>query len=260
MTTKTKSKTKVEQEITVEEKLFALYELQRVNSKIDEIRILRGDLPLEVQDMEDEIMGLETRLENFKTEIEEIKTAIKGKQIEIEEANIKIERYKEQLSNVSNNREYDNLTKEIEFQTLEIQLCEKKIKEFNLALEDKKEEKESNKEKLSERKLDYKEKKKELAEIISETKQDEEKLRDRAKKIEKNIEPRLITAFKRIRKGTRNGLAVVPVQRDACGGCFSKIPPQRQLDIRSRKKIIVCENCVRILVDQDLVDEMDNKK
>lgn len=260
MATKTKAKTKVEQEITVEEKLFALYELQKVNSKIDEIRVLRGDLPLEVQDMEDEIMGLETRIENFKTEIEDTKAAIKGKKIEIEEAEMKIERYKEQLNNVANNREYDNLSKEIEYQTLEIQLCEKHIKEFEVALEDKNEEKESNDEKLKERKLDHKEKKNELTEIITETKQDEEKLRERAKKIEKNIEPRLITAFKRIRKGTRNGLAVVPVQRDACGGCFSKIPPQRQLDIRSRRKIIVCENCVRILVDQELVDEIDKKK
>ncbi len=249
------AKKKAEKEITTEEKLFALYELQSVNTKIDNIKILRGDLPLEVQDMEDEIMGLETRVKNIDEEISELKTTIKGKKVEIEEANMKIDRYKEQLNNVANNREYDNLSKEIEFQTLEIELCEKRIKEFTAKQEQKKEEKESSKEQLNERKLDYKEKKAELAEIISETKQEEEKLRDRAKKIETKIEPRLLTAFKRIRKAGRNGLAIVPVDRAACGGCFSKVPPQIQLDIRSRKKIIVCENCGRILVDAEMTEQ-----
>ncbi len=254
------TKKKATKEISIEEKLFALYELQTVNSNIDEIKILRGDLPLEVQDMEDEIMGLETRLKNIDTEISELKTTIKGKKVEIEEANMKIERYTEQLNNVANNREYDNLTKEVEFQNLEIQLCEKRIKEFTALQEEKKEEKKEATEKLNERKLDYKDKKEELAEIISETKQDEEKLRDKAKKIEKKIEPRLLTAFKRIRKAARNGLAIVPVERAACGGCFSKIPPQIQLDIRSRKKVIVCENCGRILVDKEMAESKKKKK
>ncbi|MFV0390875.1 MAG: zinc ribbon domain-containing protein [Paludibacteraceae bacterium] len=247
--------TKIEKEITVEERLRAIYELQKVNSKIDEIKTLRGDLPLEVQDMEDEIVGLSTRLENYESELAEIQTMITGKKVEIEESKMKIERYKEQQNNVRNNREYDNLSKEIEFQTLEIELSEKRIREYTVALETKKEEKELTAKQLSERKLDLDDKKGELEEIVSETKQEEEKLRENAKKIETLIEPRLVTAFKRIRKNAHNGLAVVAVQRDACGGCFNKIPAQRQLDIRSRKKIIVCEYCGRILVDLDLANE-----
>ena len=250
---------KIEKEITVEEKLKALYELQKVDSKIDEIKILRGDLPPEVQDMEDEIVGLSTRLENFEAEIAQLSTMITGKKVEIEEAKIKIERYKEQQNNVRNNREFDYLSKEIEFQTLEIELSEKRIREFTTSLENKKTEKDETANQLSERKLDLNQKKGELEDIVSETKQEEEKLRERAKKIESMIEPRLVTAFKRIRKNARNGLAVVSVQRDACGGCFNKIPAQRQLDIRSRKKIIVCEYCGRILVDLDLAGEGDAK-
>ncbi len=243
---------KIEKEITVEEKLFALYDLQKVVSKIDEIKILRGELPLEVQDLEDEIIGLNTRLEHFDQELAEIQSYINGKKIEIEEARIKIARYQEQQENVRNNREYDNLSKEIEFQTLEIELCEKRIREGNVAKEQKLEEQAKTQHILSERQLDLNQKKAELNEIIAETKQEEERLREDAKRIESIIEPRLLTAFKRIRKNARNGLAVVYVQRDACGGCFNKIPAQRQLDIRTRKKVIVCEYCGRILVDQDL--------
>jgi hypothetical protein len=243
---------KTEKEITVEEKLKALYDLQRVVSKIDEIKILRGELPLEVQDLEDEIIGLNTRMENFESEIAEIVATIASKKIEIEEARMKIEKYKEQQNNVRNNREYDNLSKEIEFQTLEIELCEKRIREYTAGLETKQVDQKVTAEQLSERKLDLDLKKGELNEIVSETKQEEEKLREHAKEIELSIEPRLVTAFKRIRKNARNGLAVVYVQRDACGGCFNKIPAQRQLDIRLRKKIIVCEYCGRILVDQEL--------
>lgn len=243
---------KIEKDITVEEKLNALYELQKVMSKIDEIKILRGDLPLEVQDMEDEIIGLNTRMENLKNEIEELNTLVAGKKIEIEESKIKIDRYKEQQNNVKNSREYDNLSKEIEFQSLEIELCEKRIREYGAALENKKADMESTGAYLAERNIDIEQKKGELDEIISETKQEEEKLREKAKNIESLIEPRLVTAFKRIRKNARNGLAVVSVQRDACGGCFNKIPAQRQLDIRLRKKIIVCEYCGRILVDPEL--------
>jgi len=172
--------------------------------------------------------------------------------LEIEQARTKIEKYKEQQENVRNNREYDNLSKEIEYQTLEIELCEKRIKEYTAALEAKKAEQQSTMEALSERRLDLEQKKGELNEIISETKQEEERLREQIKQIEQRVEPRLLTAFKRIRKNSRYGLSVVPVQRDACGGCFNKIPAQRQLDIRSRKKIIVCEYCGRILVDPEL--------
>ena len=243
---------KAEKEITVEEKLKALYELQKAVSQIDEIKILRGELPLEVQDLEDEIIGLNTRMDNFETEIAEIISTIASKKIEIEESRIKIAKYKEQQDNVRNNREYDNLSKEIEFQTLEIELCEKRIREFTAAQETKQADQKITAEHLTERKLDLEQKKGELNEIVSETKQEEERLREHAKEIEFLIEPRLLTAFKRIRKNARNGLAVVYVQRDACGGCFNKIPAQRQLDIRLRKKIIVCEYCGRILVDQDL--------
>ena len=245
---------KVEKEISVEEKLKAIYDLKTVNSKIDGIKALRGELPLEVQDMEDEIVGLNTRLENFDAELDELQKMITGKKVEIENSKTKIERYTEQQNNVRNNREFDNLSKEIEFQTLEIELSEKRIREFSASLESKKLEKEHSANRLSERNLDLEQKKGELDEIISETKQEEEKLRERAKKIETLVEPRLVAAFKRIRKSARNGLAVVSVERDACGGCFNKIPAQRQLDIRSRKKIIVCEYCGRILVDPDLAN------
>ena len=246
------TETKAEKEITVEEKLFALYDLQKVVSKIDEIKILRGELPLEVQDLEDEIIGLNTRLEHFDAEIADLLANINSKKIEIEEAKTKIERYAEQQKSVRNNREFDNLSKEVEFQTLEIELCEKRIREYSAARESKISEQQATKDKLSERKLDLEQKKGELNEIVAETKQEEEKLREQAKHIEGMIEPRLLTAFKRIRKNARNGLAVVYVQRDACGGCFNKIPAQRQLDIRLRKKVIVCEYCGRILVDQEL--------
>jgi hypothetical protein len=243
---------KTEKEITVEDKLFALYDLQKVVSKIDEIKILRGELPLEVQDLEDEIIGLTTRLEHFDAEIKDIQANIASKKIEIEESRVKIDRYKGQQENVRNNREFDNLSKEIEYQTLEIELSEKRIREFTASKESKTAEQKITIDRLSERKLDLEQKKGELNEIVAETKQEEERLREHAKEIELLIEPRLLTAFKRIRKNARNGLAVVYVQRDSCGGCFNKIPAQRQLDIRLRKKIIVCEYCGRILVDQEL--------
>lgn len=244
--------TKIDKEITVEENLKALYNLQKVVSKIDEIKTLRGELPLEVQDLEDEIIGLNTRLENIESDIADISTTISNKKIEIEEAKAKIEKYTSQQENVRNNREYDNLSKEIEFQGLEIELSEKRIREATITKENKTVEKNNTLEILAERKLDLEQKKSELNEIISETKQEEERLREDAKGIESLIEERLLAAFKRIRKNARNGLAVVYVQRDACGGCFNKIPAQRQLDIRLRKKIIVCEYCGRILVDPEL--------
>jgi predicted nucleic acid-binding Zn-ribbon protein len=246
------TETKVEKEISIEEKLKALYELQKVVSQIDEIKTLRGELPLEVQDLEDEIIGLNTRLEHFETEISNLTAAITSKKIEIEEARIKIAKYKEQQENVRNNREYDNLSKEIEYQSLEIELCEKRIREYTSALENKQADQKSTADHLAERNLDIEQKKGELNEIVSETKHEEEKLREHAKEVESMIESRLLTAFKRIRKNARNGLAVVYVHRDACGGCFNKIPAQRQMDIRLRKKIIVCEYCGRILVDQEL--------
>ncbi len=256
----TKVNSKIEKEITVEEKLFALYELQKIVSKIDEIRTLRGELPLEVQDLEDEIMGLTTRIEHFEREISEYTSRIASEKVAIEESKIKIDRYTEQQKNVRNNREHENLEKEIEFQSLEIELSEKHIREFKVAKDAKAEEQKLTATELAERKLDLEQKKSELDEIVGETRQEEEALREYVKKIESKIEARLLTAFKRKRKSVRNGLAVVFVHRDACGGCFNKIPPQKQLDIRNRKKVLDCEYCGRILVDKDLAEEVQNKK
>lgn len=241
-----------EKEISIEEKLRALHELQNVVSSIDKIKMLRGELPLEVQDLEDEITGLKTRLHNLEDEIRSLETAINNKKIAIKESQTLITKYTEQQSNVRNNREYDSLSKEIEFQTLEIQLSEKRIKEFTAEMSAKKEAIVSSKELLAERMEDLVRKNRELDEITEETKIEEERMKAKAEKIESFIEPRLLSAFKRIRKNARNGLAVVTIQRDACGGCFNKIPPQRQLDIASRKKIIVCEYCGRILVDDNI--------
>lgn len=241
-----------EKDISIEEKLQALHELQTVVTEIDKIKMLRGELPLEVQDLEDEIAGLKTRLANLDEEIRNIETSISNKKNAIRESEALIAKYTEQQENVRNNREYDSLSKEIEFQNLEIELAEKRIKEFTVDKETKNEFVTSSKETLKEKEDDLDRKQKELEDITAETKIEEEKLKAKAEKIESFIEPRLLSAFKRIRKNARNGLAVVTIQRDACGGCFNKIPPQRQLDIASRKKIIVCEYCGRILVDNNI--------
>ncbi|MFW5644396.1 MAG: zinc ribbon domain-containing protein [Bacteroidota bacterium] len=255
-------KTKIEEtaEISVEDKLKALYQLQQVDTSIDKIKILRGELPLEVQDLEDEIAGLETRINNYEEEIKNLEQSITGKNQEILNAENLIKKYEEQQNNVRNNREYDSLSKEIEFQTLEIELCKKKINEFTAEKENKSEIIKEARETLEERKGDLESKKNELDEIVADTKKEEENLNKRSEEIQEIIEPRLLTAYKRIRGNARNGLAVVVVERDACGGCFNKIPPQRQLDIKSRKKVIVCEYCGRILVDDEILEEESNKK
>ena len=245
---------------SVEEKLRALYQLQTMLSEIDKIKTLRGELPLEVQDLEDEVAGLSTRIEKIQNEIADLKASVATKRIEIETAKASIEKYKAQQDNVRNNREYDVLSKEIEFQSLEVELCEKRIREALAAEKAKNEEIERSNVALEEREKDLEAKKTELEEIVSETKQEEEKLREKAKVLETTIEPRLLQAFKRIRKNSRNGLGVVYVQRDACGGCFNKIPPQKQLDIRSRKKVIVCEYCGRIMVDPELAGVVTEQK
>lgn len=242
-------------EITVKEKLKALYDLQVVVSEIDKIKTLRGELPLEVQDLEDDIAGLETRIENFSVEIKECEDTIAGRKLDIENSKGLIEKYKEQQDNVRNNREFDFLSKEMEFQGLEIELAEKRIREAQAISHSKSEEMAVAQEQLEERKKDLETKQQELEEIVSETRSEEENLREKAKDIEILIEPRLLTAFKRIRKSARNGLAVVTVQRDACSGCFNKIPPQRQMDIKMCKKIIVCEYCGRIMIDSNLTNE-----
>jgi len=237
------------QEIPIEEKLKALFRLQQVHSEIDKINILRGELPLEVQDLEDEMAGLSTRIKNFQDEVKQLDTAIANKKNEIVGAQNLIKKYQDQQNNVRNNREFDSLAKEIEFQTLEIELCEKRIREFSAQVSEKQESINSAQILVEERNADLKSKKSELSEITSDTEKEEKQLQKKAAEIETMIEPRLINAYKRIRSNARNGLAVVTVQRDACGGCFANIPPQRQLDIRSRKKVIVCEYCGRILVD-----------
>ncbi|MDE7379315.1 MAG: hypothetical protein K2N13_10235 [Paraprevotella sp.] len=247
-------------DLSIEERLKNLYQLQTMLSEIDKIKTLRGELPLEVQDLEDEIEGLTTRVEKIQAEISDLKKEVADRKLSIENSNVSIAKYKEQLDNVRNNREYEALSKEIEFQTLEIELNEKKIREANQAIEHKTVEIQHCSELVSERRTDLDIKKSELDEIISETKAEEEKLREKSKNLEATIEPRLLSAFKRIRKNSRNGLGIVYVQRDACGGCFNKIPPQRQLDIRMRKKIIVCEYCGRIMIDPELAGVQQESK
>ena len=239
-------------DLSVEEKLKTLYQLQTALSSIDEKRALRGELPLEVQDLEDEIEGLTTRVEKIQNDINEFERAVVQKKGEIADAEQSVARYKSQLDEVKNNREYDTLSKENEFQSLELELCNKKIREANARIAEKKEELALNQQTIAERKEDLDVKKGELEEIMEETRAEEDKLKEKVKDLEAKIETRLLTSFKRIRKNARNGLGVVYVQRDACGGCFNKIPPQRQLDIKMHKKIIVCEYCGRIMIDPEL--------
>lgn len=239
-------------EMSVEQKLQALYELQTTLTAIDEKRALRGELPLEVQDLEDEIAGLDTRIEKIDTEIKEFQSAITMKKGEVQEAQANLERYNNQLNEVRNNREYDSLSKQIDYERLEVELCNKKIKEATDQVAYRTNDLEIAKTEREERQKDLDEKKSELEAILAETREEETMLKERAKDLEVKIEPRLLSSFKRIRKSARNGLGIVYVQRDACGGCFNKIPPQRQLDIKMHKKIIVCEYCGRILIDPEL--------
>ena len=239
-------------DLTVEKKLEALFQLQTTLSQIDEKRALRGELPLEVQDLEDEITGLRTRIEKIESEINEFNAAITQKRGDIADAQAIVARYKEQLNDVMNNREYDMLSKEIVFQELEIELCNKKINEALVKIEEKEALLKQNQEQVDFKLQTLEEKKSELDSIMQETREEEDKLKAKAKGLEEKIEERLLNSFKRIRKNARNGLGVVYVQRDACGGCFNKIPPQRQLDIKMHKKIIVCEYCGRILIDPEL--------
>ena len=239
-------------EYSVEEKLQSLYQLQTMLTEIDKIKTLRGELPLEVQDLEDEIAGLTTRIEKASADVVEMSKGVAENKNTIEVSKQAVNKYQEQQDHVSNNREFDSLNKEIEFKNLEIELAEKRIREFTNAINAKKEEIENNRALVAEKQQDLEIKKSELQEIIEENRQEEERLREKCKNLELNIEPRLLQSFKRIRNNTRNGLGIVYVQRESCGGCFNKIPPQRQLDIRMRKKIIVCEYCGRIMIDPEL--------
>jgi len=246
------AKTKTD-EISVEERLRALFELQQIDSKIDKIRTVRGELPLEVRDLEDLVAGLETRVNNFTEELKTLEDSITNKKNVIKDAQALIKKYEAQQAKVRNNREYDAITKEIEFQNLEIQLAEKRIKEYKATIAAKKDVITQSEEDLKDRKKDLKLKKQELDEIIAETEKEEQDLLKKSKGSEVIIEERLLNAYKRIRSNVINGLGVVTVERDACGGCFNKIPPQRHLDIKTHKKVIVCEHCGRILVDAEIL-------
>ena len=236
----------------VERRLVALYTLQLIDSEIDKIKIVRGELPRAVQDLEDEIAGLHTRIDNFTAEIKETETANKARTAEVGEHEEQIKKYQKQQDNVRNNREFESLNKEIEFQNLEIQLCERKNKEGKAKISELKQRIEAAKTLLENREKDLAAKREELTSIIAETEKDEERLLKKSKEQEQFIDERYLIAYKRIRNAARNGLAVVQIDRDSCGGCFSNIPPQRQMEIKMHKKVIVCENCGRILVDDDI--------
>ena len=230
---------------------MALYQLQKIDSEIDEINKIKGELPLEVQDLEDELAGLNTRIENINAEIEELNSLTRQRKREVDQAKIMIGNYKEQQNNVRNNREYDAITKEIEYQELEIELAEKRLKEYAATMKAKKALIDETNERVAERNIDYKAKKEELDSIEAETAEQVASLEKKAESAKTKIDERLLTAYNRIRRNVHNGLAVVTVRRDACGGCYNRIPPQRQVDIRQGKKLIVCEYCGRILVGGD---------
>ena len=237
-----------EVDYSMQEKILALYELQKIDSKIDEINKVKGELPLEVQDLEDEMAGMKTRIEHINAEIEELNTLSKQRKREVDQAKIMIGNYKEQQNNVRNNREFDAITKEIEYQELEIELAEKRLKEYAAGVKVKKAQLEEAEALSKERTADLGAKKAELEGIEAETAPLGAEYSVQADGVKEKIDERLLAAYERIRRNVRNGLAVVTVKRDACGGCFNRIPPQRQVDIRQGKKIIICEYCGRILV------------
>lgn len=254
------AKIKEKIDASVEGKLRALYELQLIDSKIDRIRTIRGELPLEVQDLEDIVAGLETRVNNLTNELAELENQVSEKTQAVKDFKANIKKYEAQQNKVRNNREYDAITKEIEFQNLEIQLAEKRLKEYKAGIAQKTEILEKSQTEFTERSKDLKVKKAELNEIIEETEKEEKELSVQSEKSSQNIEERLLNAYKRIRANTRNGLAVVPVERDACGGCYNKIPPQKQLDIKMNKKILVCEHCGRVMVDPNIIESATEAK
>lgn len=243
---------KAEKERSVEERLKSLYELQTIFTEIDRIKTLRGELPNEVKDLEDNNARFQTRIQKYKDEIAQLKKQILQKSGEIKDREAKIERYRQQQDNVRNNREYDFLSKEIEFEGLEIELAEKNIREYTAAQEARQNDIAAAEEELADGEHILAEKRAELEDIVSETKAEEENLRSQALALEPLIDAYTLAAFKRIRKNARNGLGIVTVQRNACGGCFNRIPPQRQLEIKMHKKIIVCEYCGRIMIDGQL--------
>ena len=244
-------------EQTVEQKLKALYELQTIHSQVDKIRQIRGELPMEVADLEDDVAGLETRIQKIKYELDDLEDEIVTRKNVIRDAQANIKKYEAQLNEVKNNREYDAISKEVEIQGLDIQVSEKKIREYGFEITSKNQVYEKALADLEERRKDLEVKRDELGTITSETQKEEEDLLAQAEQAENNIEDRLLLAYNRLRKNAKNGLAVVTIRRDSCSGCFNQIPPQRQSDIRQRKKIIVCEHCGRILVDEQMAMEVE---
>ncbi|HWK58972.1 MAG TPA: C4-type zinc ribbon domain-containing protein [Parapedobacter sp.] len=242
-------------EQTIEQKLRALWQLQTIHTKVDKIRQVRGELPIEVSDLEDDIAGLETRIEKIRGELDELEDGIVNRRNMIQDAQTAIKKYEGQLNEVKNNREYDAITKEIEIQGLDIQVSEKKIREFEFEIKNKTEVYEGTLETLETAKKDLDVKKGELDTITGETQKEEDELMKQADEAEKDIEERLLRVYRRLRPSFKNGLAVVSIDRDSCSGCHNKIPPQKQLEIRQRKKIIVCEHCGRVLVDEALAEE-----
>jgi len=240
--------TATKKEVTIADKLDALYALQMIDSEIDRIRTIRGELPLEVQDLEDEIIGLQTRIDKMAEELKDLETEISDRKLASKDSEIAITKYKERQDNVRNNREFESLAKEIEFQELEIKLHEKKTKEARYKIDLKNETLTEATDRLNSKQGDLDIKQSELDAIISETQKDEDRLTKASNDAKKKIETRLVFAYDRLRQNAKNGLAVVQVMRGSCGGCFNKIPPQRQLDIVTKKKIIVCEHCGRVLV------------
>lgn len=243
-----------EVDYSMQEKIIALYELQKIDSRIDDINKVKGELPLEVQDLEDELAGLKTRVANINAEIDELNTLTKQRKREVDQAKIQIANYKEQQNNVRNNREFESISKEIEYQELEIELAEKRLKEYAAGVKAKKAQLEEADAVIGERTKDLEMKRGELESIEAETASQVEELEAKARLAQERIDERLLKAYERIRRSVHNGLAVVTVKRDACGGCFNRIPPQRQVEIRQGKKIIVCEYCGRILVAEPEAD------
>ena len=244
------------EEITIAKKLLSLYNLQQICSQIDKIRVVRGELPDEVRDLEDALEGMKTRIEKHKEELDELNQKVVAQDVKMKESLALIKRYEEQQNNVRNNREYESLSKEIDYQRLEIQVAEKHKVKFGADIVAKTENITEFEENLKEIDDILTQKKNELTDIIAETEKEEQELIEKAEQLKKNVDHRLLNAFERIRNNARNGLAIVLIERDACGGCFSTIPPQRQLDIRLHKKIIVCEACGRIFIDKQLVETL----
>lgn len=242
-------------EQTIEQKLRALWQLQTIHTKVDKIRQVRGELPMEVSDLEDDIAGLETRIEKIRGELDDLEDSIVNRRNMIQDSQAAIKKYESQLNEVKNNREYDAISKEIEIQGLDIQVSEKKIREFEFDIKNKTEVYESTQATLETAKQDLEVKKGELETITGETQKEEDELMKQAEVAEKDIEERLLRVYRRLRPSFKNGLAVVSIDRDSCSGCHNKIPPQKQLEIRQRKKIIVCEHCGRVLVDEALAEE-----